>query len=99
MVVTGCAEVVLVSKLLPALERLNPEISLEAISLAIEELTSDQSAQSLPQANREIYHLLKDGVKVALQSEDGGEGGLGKKLEPPKSPAARPPSFSENLFP
>ena len=42
------AEVVLVSKLRPALERLNPEASAEAIDLAVEELTRDRSAQSLP---------------------------------------------------
>lgn len=95
MVVTGCAEAVLVSRLLPALERLNPEASPEAIDLAVKELTSDRSAQSLPQATREIYHLLKDGVKVALQSEDGWEGGLGKKPEPPKSPAL----FSRKFIP
>ncbi len=69
------AEVVLVSKLRPALKRLNPKISPEAILLAVEELTRDRSAQSVPQANREVYQLLKDGVKVALQSEDGGEEG------------------------
>jgi len=69
------AEVVLVSKLRPALEKLNPEASPEAIDLAIEELTRDRSAQSPPQANREIYQLLKDGVKVALQSEGEGNGG------------------------
>ncbi|MCR3883445.1 MAG: type I restriction endonuclease subunit R [Methanothrix sp.] len=67
------AEVVLVSKLRPALERLNPEASPEAIDLAVEELTRDRSAQSMPQANREIYQLLKDGVKVALQSESESE--------------------------
>ena len=70
------ADVVLISKLRPALERLNPDISSEAISLAIEELTRDRSAQSAPQANRGVYQLLKDGIKVALQSEDCGlEGG------------------------
>ncbi|HOO54659.1 MAG TPA: type I restriction endonuclease subunit R [Methanothrix sp.] len=84
------AEVVLVSKLRPALERLNPEASAEAIDLAIEELTRDRSAQSPPQANREVYQLLKDGVKVALQSEaeadfeggdEGGNGGVGEEVE------------------
>jgi len=79
------AEVVLVSKLRPALERLNPEASAEAIDLAIEELTRDRSAQSPPQANREIYQLLKDGdtsrrprglskLTTAILSTGGGPG-------------------------
>ena len=60
-------EVVLASRLRPALEKLNPSLPAEAIELAIEELTRDRSTMSLPQANREIYGLLKDGVKVTLR--------------------------------
>jgi hypothetical protein len=37
-------------------------------------------------------------VKVDLQSEDGGKGGLEKKVEPSKFCADRPPSFPENLY-
>lgn len=59
------AEVVLVPRLRSSLERLNPDLPQEAISLAIEELTRDRSAMSPAQANREIYQLLKNGVKVA----------------------------------
>lgn len=66
-------EVVLVPKLRTALERLNPHLarsdkSGEAINLAIEELARDRGAMSLVQANREVYKLLKDGVKVAFQN-------------------------------
>ncbi|MGB5969830.1 MAG: type I restriction endonuclease subunit R [Spirulinaceae cyanobacterium] len=60
-------EVVLVSQLRKALVRLNPDLSTTAIDLAIEELTRSRSTLSLENANREIYRLLKDGVKVTFQ--------------------------------
>lgn len=62
------AEVVLVPRLRTALERLNPDLPAEAFTLAIEELTRDRSAMSPAQANREIYRLLKNSVKVAVRS-------------------------------
>jgi type I restriction enzyme R subunit len=61
-------EVVLVSRLRPALQRLNPTLPAEAIERAMEELTRDRSATSPAQANRDVYRLLKDGVKVSLSS-------------------------------
>ena len=64
-------EVILVPKLQSALERLNPALNSEAIQLAIEELARDRSAMSPAQANREVYKLLKDGVKVAFENDDG----------------------------
>lgn len=67
------AEVVLISKLRPALEKLNPTLSTEAINLAIEKLISDRSALSLANANREIYKLLKDGVNVTYRNTDNEE--------------------------
>jgi type I restriction enzyme R subunit len=67
------ADVVLVPKLRAALQKLNTGIANDAIQLAIEELTKDRSAMSLAQANREIYKLLKDGVRVSFQDEDGSE--------------------------
>ncbi|MGI8732500.1 MAG: type I restriction endonuclease subunit R [Pyrinomonadaceae bacterium] len=60
------AEVVLVSRLRPALERLNPDLPAEAITIAIEALTRDRSAMSSTEANRQIYKLLKDGVRADL---------------------------------
>ena len=45
-----------------ALERLNPRLPAEAISIAVDVLTRDRSAMSLAAANREIYELLKEGV-------------------------------------
>ncbi len=66
-------EVILVPKLRSALEKLNPGLDGDAINLAIDELALDRSAMSLVQANREVYKLLKDGVKVAFENEDGEE--------------------------
>ncbi len=65
------AEVVLVRRLRAALERLNPDLPPEAIAQAIEELTRDRSLMSAAQANREVYRLLKDGVRVKVKGEDG----------------------------
>ena len=67
------AEVILIPKLRQALEKLNPELPSDAINLAIEALARDRSAMSLVQANREVYKLLKDGVKVSFQNDDGEE--------------------------
>ena len=65
------SEVVLISRLQPALERLNPNATPDAISKAIEQLTSSRALMSPVEANREIYTLLKDGVKVSLSEPDG----------------------------
>ncbi|WP_419629100.1 type I restriction endonuclease, partial [Thiolapillus sp.] len=54
-------EVVLRSRLRPALERLNPGLPQEAFDQAMEELTQDRSAMAPVQANREIYELIKEG--------------------------------------
>src|ERR1051326_5037264 len=60
------AEVVLISRLRTAVQRLNPDLPPEAIDSAIEQLTRDRSAMSAVQANREVYHLLKNGVRLDL---------------------------------
>ena len=65
------SEVVLVSRLRPALERLNPDLSGDAIKLAIEEITKSRSVMSPAEANREVYRLIKDGVKVTVNDPDG----------------------------
>ncbi len=70
-------EVVLVPRLRAALERLNPQLPSEAITSAVDELTRDRSAMSLVAANREVYALLKDGVKVAVPDRERG----GQKTE------------------
>ena len=67
------SEVVLVPRLRAALQRLNPSFSSEAFKLAIEELTRPRNVLSLVNANREIYRLLKDGVRVHIRNVEGGE--------------------------
>ncbi|MBU1659875.1 MAG: type I restriction endonuclease subunit R, partial [Chloroflexi bacterium] len=67
------SEVVLLSRLQPALECLNPSLPSEALQLAIEELTRDRSLMSMAHANREVYQLLKDGVKVTFRDVEGNE--------------------------
>src|SRR6266852_8555700 len=66
-------EVLLIRRLRPALEKLNPRVGKEAIQLAIDDLTRDRSTLSPANANREIYKLLKNGVKVSVRSEEAGE--------------------------
>src|SRR5438270_12723249 len=67
------SDVVLVPRLRSALQRLNPSLSSEAIKLAIEELTRPRNVLSLVNANREVYRLLKDGVRVHIRDTEGGE--------------------------
>jgi type I restriction enzyme, R subunit len=70
-------DVVLVSRLRAVLERLNPAQEPEAITSAMDELTCDRSAMLLEAANREVYLLLKDGVKVSVPDRERG----GQKTE------------------
>jgi type I restriction enzyme R subunit len=70
-------EVVLVRRLRTVLERLNPALPSEAISAAVNELTRDRSAMLLAAANREVYVLLKEGIKVSLPDPERG----GQKIE------------------
>ena len=64
------AEVVLVSRLRPALEKLNPGLAVGAITSAIEELMRNRGVMSPAAANREVYRLIKDGVKVKTGSTE-----------------------------
>ena len=66
-------EVVLRRYLLPALTRLNPGVPEEALVQAAEELGKERGAMSLAAANREVYELLKEGVKVSVPDPAGGE--------------------------
>lgn len=64
-------EVLLIYRLRPSLEKLNPNISAEIIEKVIEELTRDRSRMSLVAANREVYDLIKNGVRVRVpESKD-----------------------------
>jgi len=57
-------------RLRAALERSNPALPPEAITAAVDELTRDRSAMSLEAANREVYRLLKEGIKASVPESD-----------------------------
>ena len=65
-------EVILEAQLRPALEKLNPDLPNEAIEKAMEEITRDRSKMPLVNANQEVYRLLKEGVRVSFQGQEGG---------------------------
>ena len=65
-------EVVLTPRLRTVLARLNPALPPEAISAAMDELTRDRSAMAPAAANREVYLLLKDGIKVSVPDKERG---------------------------
>lgn len=65
------SEVVLFSKLIPALKSLNPNIPSEALQLAYEELIRDRSAFSPTEANRQVSELIKNGVPVTYRDAEG----------------------------
>ena len=64
------SEVVLTARLEPALKRFNPTATDDTIAKAVEELTQSRAVMSPVEANREIYTLLKDGVKVTSSEPD-----------------------------
>jgi type I restriction enzyme R subunit len=71
------SEIILQSRLRIAFKRLNPDLPPEAYTLAFEELTRDRSRLSMPSANREVYQLLRNGIKVRIPDPEGG----GEKVE------------------
>src|SRR3989338_6673532 len=64
-------EVVLKKYLLPALKKLNPALSADALTQAVDIITRDRSNLSLVKANQEIYKLLRDGVNVNVTKANG----------------------------
>ncbi|MEW6605897.1 MAG: type I restriction endonuclease subunit R [bacterium] len=59
------ADVILVSKLKPALKRINPSLSETVIDEAIKSLTADRSLMGMVSANREVFDFLKNGILVS----------------------------------
>jgi type I restriction enzyme, R subunit len=68
------SEVILLVRLRAALGRLNPTLPPEAITAAVDELSRERSAMTLAAANRELWQLMRDGVKVSVP--DPVKGGL-----------------------
>ena len=66
------SEVVLVTSLCTSLQRLNPALPVGAINSAVDELARDRSSMSLAAANREVWELLRDGVKVSVPDRERG---------------------------
>jgi type I restriction enzyme R subunit len=64
------ADVVLLSRLRPMLEALNPDLPDEALTQGIEEITRDRSAMTPARANQDVHCLLKDGVTVRFRDAD-----------------------------
>jgi type I restriction enzyme R subunit len=64
-------EVVLVSRLRPALVKLNPALPSVAIELAIAEITRERATLLPVAANQDVYKLIKDGVKVKFKDVQG----------------------------
>lgn len=60
------SEVVLAARLRQVLTRLSPSLPPEAISAAVDELSRDRSAMLPTAANRELWALMRDGVKVSV---------------------------------
>lgn len=83
------SEVVLVQRLRAALAKFNPTLPPEAINAAIDELTRDRSAMSLEAANREVYRLLKEGIRVSVPDRE--------TLTPGPSPEGRGGQIMERL--
>ena len=66
-------QVLLPKRLLDAVLRLNPELPPGAAETAIEALATDRSVMTPVRANEDLYRLLRDGVRVAVDDGDGGE--------------------------
>lgn len=61
------------SRLRAALTKLNPGLPAESLKLAEEALAQDRSALSPIAANRELYYLLRNGVRVEVKRPDDGK--------------------------
>ncbi|MDP8928198.1 MAG: type I restriction endonuclease, partial [Actinomycetota bacterium] len=61
------AEVVLGHRLRSALRGINPGVPEEALDEAVEVLTQNRSAMDRVRANREVYRLLREGLKVETE--------------------------------
>jgi len=67
------SDAILRSPLVRCLKRLNPDLPDEAVRLCADEIAKDRSALSPAEANREVYRLLEDGVRVSLPDKERGE--------------------------
>lgn len=66
------SEAVLTRNLRTVLKRLNPALPDATLSFAVDELTRDRSAMNPEAANREVWDLLREGVKVSVPDKEHG---------------------------
>lgn len=64
-------QIILTSRLIEALKHLNPTASEQALKLAQDEIVRDRHTLGLVNANQEVWKLLRDGVKVETQNNEG----------------------------
>jgi len=65
------SEVVLAKYLLPALEKLNPNLPAQAYKDAYLQIIQREADKTLDRTNKEKYELIKSGVKVSFTNDDG----------------------------
>lgn len=65
------SEVILKKFLMPALERLNPNLPETAYMQAIEQVEQKSADKTLPRLNKDKYELLKEGIPVAYTNLKG----------------------------
>jgi len=63
-------DVLLLTRLEEAIQRLNPDLESAAVTATVEELRRDRSAVELVKANQEIHRLMLDGVRVEYRNQD-----------------------------
>ena len=66
------SEVVLRHRLRRKISELNPDAPAEAFDAAIEELVRDRATLDPTHASRDVYEMLRNGVKVSIADEFGG---------------------------
>jgi len=65
------SEVVLAKYLLPALEKLNPNLPAQAYKDAYLQIIQREADKTLDRTNKEKYELLKSGIKVSFTNDKG----------------------------
>ncbi len=64
-------EIVLTKFLLPKLRELNPDLPEKVYQEAVDQLTASNASKTLLNANRDLYDLIRDGVRVEYKADDG----------------------------
>ncbi len=65
------ADVLLKNRFYQAIQKLNPDLPLQAYDLAYEIINSDDATKSLPDLNYEKHNFLKEGIPVTYKNDKG----------------------------